>query len=166
LLSDLFADPGEKLHNLVRKGATCAARLPIKNLLLATLAVAVTTHASTANAQTASGEAAGRPAPVSITYVRVADLKSDEARRGTIYLSFHNNGTVVADEVRFTVRQGQTITEVRDTGLFSPKVRIDHRLAGGHTLQWSAGSWSSAAVVYIHFIDGTSWSDERLQARS
>jgi hypothetical protein len=133
-------------------------RLSIKSFLLATLAIAATAQASMANAQGVSVPKATSTAPVAITYVRVADLKSDEGRRGTIYLSYRYQESVAADDVRFAIRHGQATAEVRDLGLFSPSARIDHRFAGGSVMQWGAGSSSSASVVYVHFVNGTSWS--------
>ena len=133
-------------------------RSSIKRLLLATAALAATAQPSVANAQDIAGPQAALTAPVAITYVRVADLKSDEGRRGAIYLSYRNEGSVAADDVRFVIRHGQATAQVRDLGLFSPNVRIDHHFTGGSAMQWDAGSSTSASVVYVHFVNGTSWS--------
>jgi len=133
-------------------------RSSVKHLLFATAVVAATAAASVANAQDIAAPQATSTAPVAITYVRVAELKSDESRRGTIYLSYRNGGSIAADDVRFVIRHGQATTQVRDRGLFSPNVRIDHHFAGASAMQWDANSSTSAAIVYVHFVNGTSWS--------
>jgi hypothetical protein len=122
------------------------------------IGAAVGVEAAAANAAAARGDS-----PISINDHLVADQKGATTAR--FYHRFTNDGPVTADLVRFTVYPGngakpQVITE---TGTFSPGVGIDREdNLGPNNLHVGAGM-PSCTVSYVHFTDGTSWTDPSSQ---
>jgi hypothetical protein len=121
-------------------------------------------RASSAPAAVAAGttKASTSIAPVTIRSVRVANRKSDEGQRGRIWLVFRNDGISVADEIRFTVHDGYASVTLTVLGTFSPGVLIERRFQNPKPDSFSQ-SWlqTDAEVNYVHFVDGTSWTQRR-----
>jgi len=81
------------------------------------------------------------------------------AKTGQLTIAFANDGSIIADLVRFRVTFVGHEAMVRDTGQFAPGVTIRHhfRDTAGYYGSPLFGASPRCTVESVHFIDGTTW---------
>jgi len=81
------------------------------------------------------------------------------AKTGRLTIAFANDGSIVADLIRFRVTFAGHEATVRDTGRFAPGVTIRHnfRDTAGYYGSPLFGTSPRCTVDSVHFVDGTTW---------
>jgi hypothetical protein len=105
----------------------------------------------------AAAMAATRLDPIEINACGIASNRGYVSAYKPIVLSFTNQRTVMANEVRFTVVYAGRTEQITDKGDFLQHVRIDHAFAGFYNVRYRGPSPSVCRVDYVGFSDGTAW---------
>lgn len=81
------------------------------------------------------------------------------AKTGRLTIAFANDGSIVADLIRFRVTFAGHEATVRDTGQFAPGVTIRHNFRDtvGYYGSPLFGTSPRCTVDSVHFVDGTTW---------
>jgi hypothetical protein len=89
---------------------------------------------------------------------------------GKLDVEFTNESSVVADLVRIRVNLMDSITNVRDVGVFSPGVSIKHKVRNeqGETMVFpffgGKKNRPHCSIVMVHFKDGSTWMSPTLMS--
>lgn len=74
-----------------------------------------------------------------------------------IYLTYSNQSTTQANEVRFRVMYEDRVENIVDRGYFSRGAKIEHWFRGFGKAKFQGPAPQQCFVTYVHFVDGSTW---------
>jgi hypothetical protein len=100
--------------------------------------------------------------PIEIEECRIHNNHAAVAAFGAVSLTFANQGSVAASEVRFRIEYAGQTADVTDSGSFAPNVVIRHSFEAFRNLSYRGAIPQACAVTGVRFSDGTTWQSQSL----